>query len=260
MDELLGYSLDDIECTEEWWSNQIHPDDRPRVVESLTAHLVPTPANHHNADARIWGENYRIRNADGHYVLVSDRSITSRDETGIPFSFVSVIFDKEKRGVQRKNHEELMNSQNHLATIADNTPSGIFMMDPQGYATYMNTAAEQITGFTFEEIYDYTFHASCHSCRANGDPYPLHECPVFRSQQQGTAAKNESEVFVHKDGHHYDIVYSVSPIGDYASGGSVIEFRDVTDERRIERERLNALLMNEQQSSISSHLPLHPQN
>lgn len=47
-----------------------------------------------------------------------------------------------------------------------------------------------------------------------------------------------------------DIVYSVSPIGDYASGGSVIEFRDVTDEKRIERERLNALLMNEQQSSL----------
>lgn len=128
VDELLGYSLDDIECTEEWWSNQIHPDDRPRVLGSLTAHLVPTPANHHNADARMWGENYRIRHADGHYVLVSDRSITTRDEAGIPFSFVSVIFDKRKRETQRKEYAELINSQNHLATIADNTPSGIYMM------------------------------------------------------------------------------------------------------------------------------------
>lgn len=60
----------------------------------------------------------------------------------------------------------------------------------------MNAAAEQITGFTFEEIYDYTFHASVHSCRPNGDPYPLHECPVFRHQQEGTDAQNESEIFV----------------------------------------------------------------
>ncbi|MCJ1399034.1 hypothetical protein MMC11_002236 [Xylographa trunciseda] len=45
-----------------------------------------------------------------------------------------------------------------------------------------------------------------------------------------------------------DIEYSVSPIGDYASGGAVIEFRDVTEQKRIERERLNAVLMTEQQS------------
>ncbi|GAB7354228.1 hypothetical protein MBLNU459_g4770t1 [Dothideomycetes sp. NU459] len=143
-----------------------------------------------------------------------------------------------------------------MAAIADNTPSGIFMMDRQGYATYMNTAAEQITGFTFEEIYDYTFHASVHSCRANGDPYPLHECPVFQHQQQGTAAKNGAEVFVHKD----DIVYSVSPIGDPALGESVIEFRDVTDEKRIERERLNAILMNEQQSIRIKESEVHKAN
>ena len=45
-----------------------------------------------------------------------------------------------------------------------------------------------------------------------------------------------------------DIEYSVSPIGNYASGGAVIEFRDVTEQKRIEKERLNAVLMTEQQS------------
>ena len=45
-----------------------------------------------------------------------------------------------------------------------------------------------------------------------------------------------------------DIVWSISPIGNYASGGSVIEFRDVTEEKKIEQERLQAMLMNEQQS------------
>lgn len=46
-------------------------------------------------------------------------------------------------------------------------------------------------------------------------------------------------------------MYSVSPIGNYTSGGAVIEFRDVTEEKKIEQERLNAILMNEQQSSQS---------
>ncbi len=47
-----------------------------------------------------------------------------------------------------------------------------------------------------------------------------------------------------------DIEYSVSPIGNYASGGAVIEFRDVTEQKRIAQERLNAVLMTEQQSSV----------
>ena len=49
-----------------------------------------------------------------------------------------------------------------------------------------------------------------------------------------------------------DIEYSVSPIGDYASGGAVIEFRDVTEQKKIEQERLNAVLIAEQQSSTSN--------
>jgi hypothetical protein len=47
-----------------------------------------------------------------------------------------------------------------------------------------------------------------------------------------------------------DIEYSISPIGNYTSGGAVIEFRDVTEQKRIERERMSAILMTEQQSSV----------
>ncbi|KAK5279223.1 hypothetical protein BJ546DRAFT_113803 [Cryomyces antarcticus] len=98
------------------------------------------------------------------------------------------------------------------------------------------------------------------SCRRNGEPYPIHECPIFCHQQRGTTAKNESEIFVHKDGHHYDIVYSVSAVGDYASGGSVIEFRDVTEEKRLDQERMNAILVNEQQSIRTKESEAHKAN
>jgi PAS domain S-box-containing protein len=114
----------------------------------------------------------------------------------------------------------------------------------------VNHAAESITGFKFEEIAGWTFHAAVHSCRPDGTPYPVTECPIFRHQQSETEAINESEVFVHKNGSFYDIVYSVSPIGDYASGGAVIEFRDVTAQKKLERERLAAIVQNEQQSVL----------
>ena len=57
-----------------------------------------------------------------------------------------------------------------------------------------------------------------------------------------------------------DIVYSVSPIDFNGRNGSIVEFRDVTDEKRIDRERLNALLMNEQQSTRIQESEVHKAN
>ncbi|KEQ75494.1 hypothetical protein M436DRAFT_79902 [Aureobasidium namibiae CBS 147.97] len=172
----------------------------------------------------------------------------------------STIFDAEKRRIERKAHREFLDSRNQFALIANNTPSGIWMMDHMGRTTYMNHAAESITGFKFQEIAGWTFHAAVHSCRPDGSPYPVAECPIFRHQQSETEAINESEVFVHKNGSFYDIVYSVSPIGDYASGGAVIEFRDVTAQKKLEQERLAAIVQNEQQSVLIKASEEHKAN
>lgn len=117
----------------------------------------------------------------------------TRDSQGNATHVESVVFHKEERRKQRESFAKIFEAQNHLALIANYTQSGIFMMDPQGYCIYMNSAAEKITGFTFDEIYDYTFHASVHSCRPDGAVYPIYDCPVFCHQQAGTEAKNESE-------------------------------------------------------------------
>lgn len=248
--DLLGFDAEHIDSSEAWWLNRIHPDDLFDVVSSLSKILAPAPERPYASDARIWSHDFRFKHANGHYLLVSERSIVDRDGDGNVLSMTSTIFDAEKRRIERKAHREFLDSRNQFALIANNTPSGIWMMDPQGYTTYLNQAAEQITGFKFEEIAGWTFHAAVHSCRADGSPYPVDECPIFRHQQQGTEAKNQSEVFVHKLGHHYDIEYSVSPIGDYASGGAVIEFRDVTFQKKLEKERLAAIVQNEQQSVL----------
>ena len=52
--------------------------------------------------------------------------------------------------------------------------------------------------------------------------------------------------------------YSISPIGSHASVGAVIEFRDVTEQKRIECERMNAILMTEQQSSAPAPMTYWP--
>jgi PAS domain S-box-containing protein len=250
VEELLGFHAKDIPTDEGWWLARIHPEDLFDVVNSLSRILAPAPKKPYAAEARIWAHDYRFKHANGEFLLISERSIVDRDESGNVLSMTSSIFDSEKRRIERKAHREFLDSRNQFALIANNTPSGIWMMDNAGMTTYMNHAAESITGFRFEEIAGWTFHAAVHSCRPDGSPYPVTECPIFRHQQSETQATNESEVFVHKNGSFYDIVYSVSPIGDYASGGAVIEFRDVTAQKKLERERLAAIVQNEQQSVL----------
>ena len=128
---LFDYSLEDIESSEAWCSDRIHSEDREGVLESLAQHLIPTPGTPFAAASRIWGYDYRFRNRSGYFVLISDRAITRRDEQGNAVCLESVIFDKEVRRYERETHAKVLRSQDHLALIANNTPSGIFMLDPQ---------------------------------------------------------------------------------------------------------------------------------
>jgi PAS domain S-box-containing protein len=259
-EQLLGYSLPEIANTEDWWLANIHSEDRKGVVQSLSSHLQPAPVCPYAAEARLWSCDYRFRHAKGTYVLISDNCITTRDQHGDVVSLQCILYDKYARRKAREEHARLLDSKNHLSLVANNTPSGIYMMDPQGYCIFMNKSAERITGFTFDEIYGHTFHASTHSCHPNGAPYPITDCPIFGHSSSGTVAHNEPEKFLHKDGHHFDIEFSVSPIENYATGGAIIEFRDVTKQKKMERERLNAIRVNEQQSSRIAADQAHKEN
>jgi hypothetical protein len=128
---LFGYSLHDVEGTEDWWLDRIHPNDRRNVIESLSRHLSPAPGNASAAEFRIWRSDYRFRHVDGSYILVSDRATTTRDRNGNASCLESVIYDKEARRNERDAHAKAFKAQDHLALIAANTPSGIYMMDPQ---------------------------------------------------------------------------------------------------------------------------------
>lgn len=126
-----------------------------------------------------------------------------------------------------------------LETIANNATLALFIMDERQYCTYMNPAAEQLTGFNLAELQDKPLHDYVHHTRPDGSHYPIEECPLdyafpLNSREQG------EEVFVHKDGHFYPVAFTASPVLDEASQvGTILEIRDISNERyALERERL----------------------
>lgn len=124
-----------------------------------------------------------------------------------------------------------------LQTVAENATLALFIMDERQRCSYMNPAAERLTGFRLDELQGQELHYYIHHKRSDGSHYPLEECPIDRAFPQNMREQGE-EVFVHKDGHLYPVSFTASPIrrGDQIVG-TIIEARDITEDKQREAER-----------------------
>ncbi|HEX2077950.1 MAG TPA: PAS domain S-box protein [Longimicrobium sp.] len=126
-----------------------------------------------------------------------------------------------------------------LETVAENATLALFIMDEHQQCTYMNPAAERLTGYRLQELQGKALHYYVHHTRPDGTPYPLEECPIDQAFPQNMREQGE-EVFVHRDGHFYPVAFTASPILDGGrTVGTIIEVRDITEENR-EREEAAA--------------------
>ena len=146
---------------------------------------------------------------------------------------------------QMREREQLLalseRNEQRLSAVLNNTRMAVFFMDDQQHCTYMNAAAENLTGYSLGETQGRSLHDTLHHTYPDGRPYPQHECPIDRAFPENNQTEGE-EVFVHKAGHLYPIAFTASPIrlGDVVVG-TVIEVRDITKEK-ADIERLHTLL------------------
>ncbi|MEA2463922.1 MAG: hypothetical protein QOJ98_1669, partial [Acidobacteriota bacterium] len=118
-------------------------------------------------------------------------------------------------------------------TITDNAAACLFMMDENGYATFMNPAAEEVTGFTLDEIRERPLHEVIHHQHADGAPYPIADCPIEHGREESIPLKDHREFFIRKDGTTFPVSCHLAPLSGRL-GGAVLEFRDISDELRAQ--------------------------
>jgi PAS domain S-box-containing protein len=128
-----------------------------------------------------------------------------------------------------------------LEAICNNATVALFIMDEQYHCTYLNPAAVALSGYTLDEMRGKPLHDVIHHSHPDGSAYPMADCPIASALMQSSHARGE-EVFVHKDGHFYDVAFAASLIHEGERVvGAVLEVQDITERKRAEA-RFHALL------------------
>lgn len=137
---------------------------------------------------------------------------------------------------------------NFYQSLLENLHDGVYYVDRSRRIQYWNRAAEELTGFSAEEV-------TGHCCADNilrhvnyrGEPLCRSACPLSLSMRTG---ENQSaEVFLHhKEGHRVHVSVRIAPIRDADDNiiGAVEIFNDNTSKRQafeqLNRMKASALL------------------
>jgi PAS domain S-box-containing protein len=131
--------------------------------------------------------------------------------------------------------------------ILNSAGEGIYGLDREGRATFVNAAAGEMTGHEPEDVIGRRQHELVHHTRADGTPYPVEECPVMRSISAGAVSRMRQDLYWRKDGTSFPVEYTSTPIvEDGEVTGAVVVFKDISERLEVDR-------MKEEFTSVVSH-------
>jgi two-component system cell cycle sensor histidine kinase/response regulator CckA len=152
-----------------------------------------------------------------------------RDKSGTVRGLAKILRD-DSGG---KQSEELLQYQLNLAdAIASNAAEALFLVDSEGRTTFANPSAEEMFGWSHEELVGQFLHEKLHNRRPDGSPYPIEECPHMQVLVTEETLRGQDDFFLHKDGRVLPVTCSTAPIrGDGAVAGAVLVVRDISEQK-----------------------------
>ncbi len=225
----LGYSIEELSLLTPW-------DLKPRISPSGFQELIEPLVN--GSIARLDFQTVHRRKDGTEYDV--DVRLQLFVEEGDRVFYAAIQDITQRLQVEA----DLRALSSKLDVILDNTTMAVFVMDERQHCTFMNRAAEALTGYTLAETAGRPLHDVIHHTHPDGSPFPISECAIDRAFPEKAGTQGE-EVFVHKDGTFYPVAFTASPLQDDSGAviGTIIEVRDITEELRDKKVR--ELLMRE---------------
>jgi PAS domain S-box-containing protein len=175
-------------------------------------------------------ELHGLRN-DGTEFPIELSLATWQTESGNYYS--GIIRDISGRKRTEQTLDQLRRRQSLILTQAG---EGIYGLDLDGRATFVNPSAAAILGYDVEELIGQHMHHILHHTKPDGTPYPIDQCPVHAAMKDGFSRRVVDEMFWRKDGTALAVEYVSTPIKEGNEVvGSVIVFQDVTERIAAQR-------------------------
>lgn len=124
-----------------FWLENIHPDDKERVHNSITRAVSSKQSQ--------WSEGYRLRCADGSYAYVLDRGYLMLDANEKPYRMLGSIMDV----TSLRHAEELaeVNSE-QKRFLAESIPLILWTADQMGVVNFVNEQFISYTGRSLQQL------------------------------------------------------------------------------------------------------------
>jgi formate hydrogenlyase transcriptional activator len=198
----------------------------------------------------------QYRRKDGSLFWVRNNvSLVPNAENGPPLIMALCEDIMERKGAE----EALQKNEERVRLILDSAAEGIFGCDPEGTCLFCNPAAVRLLGYDHpSELLGKNMHALDHHTRANGQPYPIEECPIYIGLQNGQGVHRDDEFYWRKDGTCFPVEFWSHPVVRKSRTiVAVVTFVDITERKRAEEalrksERLKRSILHINNTIISN--------
>ncbi len=218
---IYGFKPDELESSYASWETRIHPEDLPRVLESLSIHL--------KSQQMRYDVEYRAQKKDGTWIwLITRGRVIQRDREGKPLRMIGTVHDITER---KESVDALRLQEERFRKAFDFAPIGLALVSPEGRWLRVNQRICEIVGYAEEELFKIDFQTITHPEDLSADLEFVQQ--LLKGEVQTYQMEKR---YFHKEGQTVHVLLSVSLVRDNANKPLyfISQIKDITASKLAE--------------------------
>lgn len=138
---MLGYNLEEIDQTLEFWRNHVHPNEIVQVELNLKNYIL--------GKTNSYSGVVRMKHKKGHYVWIKYSGLVIKNIIGNPIKIIGTHIDISEI---KEKERQLELSEEKFRFIAENTTDLITQHSNDGTFSYVSNSSKDIIGYNPEEL------------------------------------------------------------------------------------------------------------